>query len=113
MAGGSAIFFGGTSRARRLESVARTMKAAAASLALPLTIGTLRRRGNAGAIALAGRRVYLLHGLIVKADPPDEHAGVTFHEIGRVATRNGSRAVLRAAGLSFLCGARRGDFGGG
>ena len=57
--------------------------------------------------------VYVFRGLIAKAETADEVAGVIAHEIGHVAHRDGTRAVLQGAGLSFLFGMLLGDFVGG
>ncbi len=83
-----------------------------ASLRLPLTAVVLRRP-EANAIALPGARIYVFEGLIAKADNPDELAGVIAHEIGHVAHRDGTRAVLQAGGLSLMFGMLLGDFVGG
>jgi Zn-dependent protease with chaperone function len=55
----------------------------------------------------------VFRGLIEKADNADEVAGVIAHEIGHVAHRDGTKAVLQAGGLSFLFGVLLGDFVGG
>ena len=83
-----------------------------ASLRFPLHITAIRRR-DANAIALPGGRMYLFQGLIAKAETPDELAGVIAYEIGHVAARDGTKAVLRSGGLSFLFGMLLGDFVGG
>ncbi|MGB6351397.1 MAG: M48 family metallopeptidase [Pseudolabrys sp.] len=89
---------------QRLEAVA----------ALPLPLHTnVVRRTEANAIALPGGQVYLFSGLIAKADSADEVAGVIAHEIGHVAHRDGTQAVLQGAGLSFMFGMLLGDFVGG
>ena len=64
-------------------------------------------------MALPGGQVYVFRGLIEKADNADEVAGVIAHEIGHVAHRDGTKAVLQAGGLSFLFGMLLGDFVGG
>jgi predicted Zn-dependent protease len=71
------------------------------------------RRPEANAMALPGGYVYVFQGLIARADNVDELAGVIAHEMGHVANRDGTRAVMQAAGLSFLFGMLLGDFGGG
>ncbi|HYC17450.1 MAG TPA: M48 family metallopeptidase [Pseudolabrys sp.] len=89
---------------KRLEAVA----------ALPLHLRTnVVRRDEANAMALPGGQVYVFQGLIAKADNPDEVAGVIAHEIGHVAHRDGTKAVLEGGGLSFLFGMLLGDFVGG
>ena len=89
---------------RRLEQ--------AAALDLPLTM-TVVHRPESNAFALPGGRIYIFEGLIETAGSPDELAGVLAHEIGNVAHRDGTRAVLQQAGLSFLFGMLLGDFVGG
>ena len=84
----------------------------AAGLELPLRVAVLRHP-QANAIALPGGLVYVFEGLVAKAQTPDEIAGVIAHEIGHVAHRDGTRAVLQAAGFSFLFGMVLGDFVGG
>jgi len=89
---------------RRLEAAA----------ALPFALRTeVVRRDEANAIALPGGQVYVFRGLIEKADNADEIAGVIAHEIGHVAHRDGTKAMLQGAGLSFLFGMLLGDFVGG
>lgn len=85
---------------------------AAAGLPTPLR-STVVRRTEANAMALPGGQVYVFRGLIEKADNADEVAGVIAHEIGHIAHRDGTKAVLRAGGLSFLFGMLLGDFVGG
>ena len=58
-------------------------------------------------------RFMYFSGLIAKADNADEVAGVIAHEIGHVAHRDGTKAVLEGGGLSFLFGMLLGDFVGG
>jgi Zn-dependent protease with chaperone function len=71
------------------------------------------RRKQANAFALPGGHVYVLEGLLAKSETPDELAGVIAHEMGHVVHRDGTRAVLQSAGLSFLFGMMLGDFVGG
>jgi Zn-dependent protease with chaperone function len=85
---------------------------AAANLGIPLKVA-VARAAEVNAIALPGGYIYIFRGLIAKAENVDEVAGVLAHEIGHVAHRDGTRAVLQAAGLSFLFGMVLGDFGGG
>jgi len=94
-----------------LDKVIGRLKAAAA-LPVPLQVIVARRR-EANAFALPGGAIYLFEGLIDKSERPDELAGVIAHEIGHVAHRDGTRAVLQSAGLSFLFGLALGDFVGG
>jgi len=85
---------------------------AAAALPLHLSVDVVRR-SEPNAFALPGGHIYVFEGLIDAARVPDEVAGVLAHEIGHVAHRDGTRAVLQAAGLSFLFGIMLGDFVGG
>jgi len=84
----------------------------AAQLPIPLKVAVVRRP-EANAIALPGGHIYVFQGLINKSESADELAGVLGHEIGHVAHRDGTKSVLRAAGLSFLFGMLLGDFVGG
>jgi predicted Zn-dependent protease len=94
-----------------LDKLVRRLEAAAA-LSLPLRTNVVRR-DEANALALPGGQVYVFQGLIAKADNADEVAGVIAHEIGHVAHRDGTKAVLEGGGLSFLFGMLLGDFVGG
>jgi Zn-dependent protease with chaperone function len=94
-----------------LEKIVRRLEAAAA-LDTPLR-SLVVRRPEANALALPGGQVYVFRGLIEKADNADEVAGVIAHEMGHVAHRDGTKAVLQAGGLSFLFGMLLGDFVGG
>ncbi len=85
---------------------------AAAALPLPLRVEVVRR-AEPNAVALPGGHIYVDDGLIKAAQTPDELAGVLAHEIGHVAHRDGTRAVLQTAGLSFFFGMMLGDFVGG
>jgi Zn-dependent protease with chaperone function len=84
----------------------------AADLPIPLTTLVVRQREE-NAITLPGGYIYVFQGLLDKAQTPDELAGVIAHEVGHVAHRDGTRAVLQAAGLSLLFGMLLGDFVGG
>ncbi|HVZ52992.1 MAG TPA: M48 family metallopeptidase [Pseudolabrys sp.] len=94
-----------------LDKLTRRL-ATAAALPGPLNVTVVRRK-EANAMALPGGHIYVFEGLIGKAAGPDELAGVIAHEIGHVAHRDGTKAVLHAGGLSFLFGMLLGDFVGG
>ena len=94
-----------------LDKLVRRLEAAAA-LPVPLRTNVVRRT-EANALALPGGQVYVFQGLIAKAANADEVAGVIAHEIGHVAHRDGTKAVLEGGGLSFLFGMLLGDFVGG
>ncbi len=64
------------------------------------------------AFALPGGRVYLLDGLLQKADSADEIAGVLAHELGHVKHRDIMRKLLQTGGTSFLFGLLFGDVAG-
>jgi len=92
-----------------LETMVAKLTRAAA---LPVKL-TVIRREEANAIALPGGRIYVFQGLLAKAESADEIAAVIAHEIGHVAHRDGTRAMLQAAGLSLMFGMLLGDFVGG
>lgn len=94
-----------------LQKLVRQLEAAA-NLRTPLTVAVVRR-AEPNAFALPGGYVYVFQGLIDKAETVDELAAVIAHEFGHVAHRDGMRAVLQGAGLSFLFGMMLGDFVGG
>jgi Zn-dependent protease with chaperone function len=64
------------------------------------------------AMALPGGKIYLLNGLLQKADSPDEIAGVLAHEMGHVAHRDQVRVMIQNGGTSFLIGLLFGDITG-
>lgn len=65
------------------------------------------------AFALPGGKVYLMDGLLQKAQNPDEIAGVIAHELGHVQHRDNLRKVIQTGGTSFLIGLLFGDMTGG
>jgi Zn-dependent protease with chaperone function len=64
------------------------------------------------AFALPGGRIYLLQGLLAKAENPDEIAGVFAHELGHVRHRDSTRNLIHNGGTSFLLGLLFGDITG-
>jgi Zn-dependent protease with chaperone function len=84
----------------------------AAALRVPLQAAVIRR-DEANAIALPGGHIYVFKGLIDQAETVDEVAGVIAHELGHVANRDGTRAILQKTGLSVIFGMLLGDFVGG
>jgi Zn-dependent protease with chaperone function len=64
------------------------------------------------AFALPGGRVYLLNGLLAKANSPDEIAGVLAHELGHLKHRDSLRELIYDGGTSFLIGLLFGDVTG-
>jgi len=99
-----------TGRAAFQKLMARLQ--AAGDLKLPLRAAVIRRE-EANAIALPGGHVYVFKGLIDQAENIDEVAGVIAHELGHVANRDGTRAIMQATGLSLIFGILLGDFVGG
>ena len=104
----------GTDERRGYAALGKIMKRLEDAASLPFHLQTVVvRRDEANAIALPGGRIYVFQGLIDKVANADELAGVIAHEIGHVAHRDGTKAVLEGAGLSFLFGMLLGDFVGG
>lgn len=66
----------------------------------------------ANAFALPGGKIYLLNGLLQKANSADEIAGVIAHEMGHVAHRDQMRMLIQNGGTSFLVGLLLGDITG-
>lgn len=64
------------------------------------------------AFALPGGRIYMLDGLIQRANSIDEVAGVLVHELGHVKHRDGVRRLIQTGGTSFLMGLLFGDVTG-
>jgi predicted Zn-dependent protease len=83
-----------------------------ARLPLPAEMRVLDS-GVANALALPGGRIYLLNGLLRRAQDPDEVAGILAHELGHVARRDGLRKLIQSGGSSFLLGLLFGDITGG
>jgi Zn-dependent protease with chaperone function len=64
------------------------------------------------AFALPGGRIYLLNGLLQKAENPDEVAGVIAHELGHAHHLHNMRMLIHNGGTSFLVGLLFGDITG-
>lgn len=64
------------------------------------------------AFALPGGKVYLLSGLLAKAENADEIAGILAHELGHLRHRDGTRNLIYSGGTSFLIGLLFGDITG-
>jgi Zn-dependent protease with chaperone function len=107
-AGGAAQAAAGRDAFKKLVATLES----AAELPLPLHALVVRSH-DVNAITLPGGRVYVFEGLLAKAQKVDEVGGVIGHEIGHVVHRDGTKAVLEAAGLSLLFGMLLGDFTGG
>jgi len=83
----------------------------AGGLDVPLSAAVLSSR-TPNAFALPGGKIFLLDGLIQKADNPDEIAGVLAHELGHVKHRDHLRQLIQTGGTSFLFGLLFGDVSG-
>lgn len=64
------------------------------------------------AFALPGGKIYLLNGLLQKAQNADELAGVLAHEMGHISHRDHTRMMIQRGGVSFLIGLLWGDITG-
>jgi len=64
------------------------------------------------AFALPGGKVFLLKGLLDKAENVDEVAGVLAHELGHLKHYDNMRALIYNGGTSFLIGLLFGDVTG-
>jgi Zn-dependent protease with chaperone function len=83
----------------------------AAELPIPLH-ATVVHVPEVNAIALSGGHIYLYEDLLKKAKSVDEVAGVLAHEIGHVAHRDVTKALLRNGSMGILFGMIIGDFTG-
>jgi Zn-dependent protease with chaperone function len=108
---GATFQCGNAAGRRSLDKLVRQLDVAASS-PYHARVEVVRRK-EANAFALPGGHVYVFEGLLAKSETPDELAGVIAHEMGHVVHRDGTRAVLESAGLSFLFGMMLGDFVGG
>ncbi|OAE98028.1 metalloendopeptidase [Bradyrhizobium centrolobii] len=64
------------------------------------------------AFALPGGKVFLLKGLLDKAESPDEIAGILAHELGHLKHHDNMRGLIYNGGTSFLIGLLFGDVTG-
>ncbi|MDN4987964.1 M48 family metallopeptidase [Bradyrhizobium arachidis] len=76
-----------------------------------MTAGVLRT-SVPNAFALPGGKVYLLSGLLDKAENPDELAGILAHELGHLKHSDNMRGLIYNGGTSFLIGLLFGDVTG-
>lgn len=65
------------------------------------------------AFALPGGKVYLLSGLLDKAESQDEIAGVLAHELGHLEHRDHLRRIIATGGAALIVGLIFGDITGG
>ncbi|MEY9700743.1 hypothetical protein ABIE71_003486 [Bradyrhizobium diazoefficiens] len=64
------------------------------------------------AFALPGGKVFLLQGLLDRAESPDELAGILAHELGHLKHHDNMRGLIYNGGTSFLIGLLFGDVTG-
>jgi len=76
-----------------------------------MTSGVLRT-SVPNAFALPGGKVYVLSGLLDKAESPDELAGILAHELGHLKHHDNMRGLIYNGGTSFLIGLLFGDVTG-
>jgi Zn-dependent protease with chaperone function len=85
---------------------------AAATLRLPASIHAIASKVP-NAFALPGGKVFLLDGLLEKAQSQDEMLGVLAHELGHVENRDHLRRIVADGGTAYLVGLLFGDVTGG
>jgi predicted Zn-dependent protease len=104
----------------------KVCNAAAGQKAFDKLVGTLREAAGLdtsvvssvlptsvpNAFALPGGQVFLLSGLLDKAENPDEIGGVLAHEFGHLKHRDNLRNLIHNGGTSFLVGLLFGDVTG-
>ena len=66
----------------------------------------------ANAFALPGGKIYMLNGLLQKAENSDEIAGVLAHELGHVAHRDSLRSIIYNGSTAYLISLLFGDVTG-
>ncbi|MBR0726822.1 M48 family metallopeptidase [Bradyrhizobium manausense] len=76
-----------------------------------MTAGVLRT-SVPNAFALPGGKVFVLSGLLDKAESPDELAGILAHELGHLRHHDNMRGLIYNGGTSFLIGLLFGDVTG-
>jgi Zn-dependent protease with chaperone function len=84
----------------------------ASDLRLPTTIVVLASI-TPNAFALPGGKVYLLSGLLAKAENQDEIIGVLAHELGHLQHRDHLRRMIADGGGAYLIGLLLGHVTGG
>lgn len=84
----------------------------AAGLDLEAVRSSVLDTGTPNAFALPGGKIYLLKGLLDKAQNTDEIAGILAHELGHLKHRDSMRGLIYNGGTSFLIGLLFGDITG-
>jgi Zn-dependent protease with chaperone function len=84
----------------------------ASHLRVPASIEALSS-STPNAFALPGGKVFILKGLLDKAESQDEVLGVLAHELGHLQNRDHLRRVIADGGVAYLFGLLFGDVAGG
>jgi len=84
----------------------------ASSLRLPATIEAISSK-TPNAFALPGGKVFILSGLLEKAQSQDEVLGILAHELGHLQNRDHLRRLIANGGIAYLFGLLFGDVTGG
>lgn len=84
----------------------------ASSLRMPASIEALSSK-TPNAFALPGGKVFVLAGLLEKAQSQDEILGVLAHELGHLKNRDHLRHIIADGGTAYLFGLLFGDVTGG
>ncbi|MFO1124340.1 MAG: M48 family metallopeptidase [Methylocystis sp.] len=84
----------------------------ASSLRLPATVEAISSK-TPNAFALPGGKVFILSGLLEKAQSQDEVLGVLAHELGHLQNRDHLRRLIANGGIAYLFGLLFGDVTGG
>lgn len=84
----------------------------ASNIRLPATIEAISSK-TPNAFALPGGKVFILAGLLKKAQSQDEVLGVLAHEFGHLQNRDHLRRIIADGGTAYLFGLLFGDVTGG
>lgn len=83
----------------------------ASNLRLPATIEAISST-TPNAVALPGGKVFILEGLLEKAQSQDEIVGVLAHEFGHLQNRDHLRRLIADGGVAYIFGLLFGDVAG-
>ncbi|MCX7900473.1 MAG: M48 family metallopeptidase, partial [Methylocystis sp.] len=84
----------------------------AAHLRIPAEMTVLGSK-TPNAFAMPGGKVYLLEGLLTKAQSQDEVIGVLAHELGHLEHRDHMRRIIATGGTAMIVSIIFGDVSGG